>query len=109
MARLTAEFWVHAYLRRLDLANIPAFVVHRGDATAGAVIIKSNTLNGMATLLYRVADIEGNRHWSELENASQEKIDENILRQRHNDPDIWVIEVEDKNGRTLLDEAGLFD
>ena len=35
--RLTARFWVDAYLTRLRLADIPAFVTARGDATAGAV------------------------------------------------------------------------
>ncbi|MEM1372062.1 MAG: DUF1491 family protein, partial [Pseudomonadota bacterium] len=28
-------------------------------------------------------------------------------RQRSFDPDLWVIEVEDRNGRHLLDEPGL--
>ena len=39
--RLTAEFWVKAYLARLRLAEIPAFVTARGDATAGAVVVKA--------------------------------------------------------------------
>ena len=33
--RLTAEFWVQAYLARLRLADIPAFVTARGDAPPG--------------------------------------------------------------------------
>ena len=41
--RLTAEFWVQAYLARLRLADIPAFVAARGDATAGAVAVKART------------------------------------------------------------------
>ena len=36
-ARLTAGFWVAAYLTRLRLSNIPAYVTAKGDATAGAV------------------------------------------------------------------------
>jgi hypothetical protein len=31
-----------------------------------------------------------------------------VARQR-SDPDLWVIEVEDRQGRTLLDEDGLSD
>ena len=50
MARLTAEFWVHAYLARLRFQNIPAFVVSHGDDTAGAVLIKMNTLDGNAVI-----------------------------------------------------------
>ncbi|NNL72368.1 MAG: DUF1491 family protein, partial [Silicimonas sp.] len=37
MTRLTTEIWIAAYLTRCRLANIPVFVVQKGDATAGAV------------------------------------------------------------------------
>ena len=54
--RLTAEFWVQAYLARLRLADIPAFVTARGDATAGAVAVKLNTLDGQARAFGRAWD-----------------------------------------------------
>ncbi|MCC5976104.1 MAG: DUF1491 family protein, partial [Rubellimicrobium sp.] len=41
--RLTAGIWVAAYLARLRVEGIPAFVVRRGDETAGAVLVKLNT------------------------------------------------------------------
>jgi len=44
MIRLTSDVWVSAYLTRLRLLDIPAFVVARGDGIAGAVLIKLNTL-----------------------------------------------------------------
>lgn len=108
MPRLTAEFWVHAYLRRLDLANIPAFVVHKGDATAGAVLIKSNPLDGSATLFHRTYDGDGQRIWSALATGPEPEMDAVVSRQRQFDPDLWVVEVEDQKSRTLLDEEGLF-
>jgi len=108
MPRLTAEFWVHAYLRRLDIANIPAFVVCKGDATAGAVLVKSNPLDGRATLFHRTYDGKGQRIWAELDAGLEPEMDDVITRQRRFDPDLWVIEVEDSKGRTLLDEEGLF-
>ena len=108
MPRLTAEFWVHAYLRRLSLANIPAFVVQKGDATAGAVLVKSNALDGRAILFHRTYDGEGQRVWSELSAGPELEMDNLITRQRKFDPDLWVIEVEDQSGRTLLDGEGLF-
>jgi len=108
MPRLTAEFWVHAYLRRLNIANIPAFVVYKGDLTAGAVLVKSNPLDGTATLFHRTYDGNGQRIWTILEAGSEPDMDQIIIRQRQFDPDLWVIEVEDPNGRTLLDEEGLF-
>ena len=77
-ARLTADFWVRAYLRRLELANIPAYITRKGDVTAGAVLVKLATLDGKARLF-----------------------------QRSFDPDVWVIEIESRDGRTLLEEKGL--
>ncbi|WP_272008195.1 DUF1491 family protein [Roseovarius sp. ZX-A-9] len=110
MTRLTAEFWVHAYLARLRVHDIPAFVVAHGDDTAGAVLIKLSTLDGNATAYQRGFDImSGARHWSELTSGPEPEVDAAIARQRSFDPDLWVIEVEDRAGRHLLDEPGLAD
>jgi hypothetical protein len=108
MVRLTAEFWVQAYLARLRLADIPAFVVARGDATAGAVLVKCNTLDGQAVAHQRRTDLmTGERLWMELSAGPEPEVDDAIARQRGFDPDLWVIEVEDRAGRHLLDEPGL--
>ena len=108
MSRLTAEFWVQAYLTRLRLVEIPAFVVARGDNTAGAVLIKLNTLDGKAVAFQRSFDLmSGERRWIELSSGDEREVDDAISRQRGFDPDLWVIEVEDRNGRHLLDEPGL--
>lgn len=109
MVRVTAEFWVKAYLRRLALADIAAFVTARGDATAGAVLIKQAPLDGTATLYQRSYDLDGNRVWVTLAEGAEQDVDEAVRRQRSFDPDIWVIEVEDRAGRHLLDEDGLRD
>ncbi len=106
--RLTADIWVSAYLARLRLQDIPVFVVARGDATAGAVLIKLNTLNGQACCYQRSFDlITGDRKWVVLSEGAECDVDASIAKQRGFDPDLWVIEVEDKQGRHLLDEQGL--
>ncbi len=106
--RLTADFWVRAYLARLRLADIPAFVVARGDATAGAVLVKLSTLDGQARAYQRSFDLtSGARVWVVLAEGEEAAVDAAITRQRGYDPDLWVIEVEDRAGRTLLEEAGL--
>ncbi len=110
MTRLTAEFWVQAYLTRLRLNEIPAFVVAHGDNTAGAVLVKLNTLDGEASVYQRSFDLmSGDRKWIVLDKGDQAQVDEAIARQRGFDPDLWVIEVEDRAGRHLLDEPGLSD
>ncbi len=106
--RLTADIWVSAYLTRLRLANIPAFVVKRGDATAGAVLVKLNTLDGRAVCYQRAFDLmSGDRHWVVLAEGDEAAVDISLARQRGFDPDLWVIEVEDRQGRHLLDQDGL--
>jgi hypothetical protein len=108
MTRLTSQFWVQAYLTRLRLADIPAFVVSHGDDTGGAVLIKLNTLDGRAAVFQRSFDLmSGERAWVELTAGAEAEADAAIARQRGFDPDLWVIEVEDRAGRHLLDEPGL--
>ncbi|MCV6823266.1 MULTISPECIES: DUF1491 family protein [Halocynthiibacter] len=110
MSRLTAEIWVSAYLTRLRLADIPAFVVTKGDLTAGAVLVKLNTLDGNAEAFQKSFDLmTGERTWISLHAGPEADVDASIAKQRSFDPDLWVIEVEDRAGRHLLDEPGLAD
>lgn len=108
MTRLTADFWVRAYLTRLRLANIPVFITARGDATAGAVLVKINTLDGQARAFQRSFDLTTEqRVWVLLTEGDDAEVEAALARQRSFDPDLWVIEVEDRDGRHLLDEPGL--
>jgi len=108
MSRLTSEIWVAAYLTRLRLATIPAFIVQKGDGTAGAVLVKLNTLDGNAVCYQRSFDIlSGDRRWVVLSEGVEADVDGSIAKQRSFDPDLWVIEIEDKAGRHMLDEPGL--
>ena len=106
--RLASGVWVGAYLRRLEGLAIPAFVVRRGDDTAGAVLVKLATLDGRARLFQRSFDpMTGARAWMVLAEGPEPEVDEAVARQRRFDPDLWVIEVEDRAGRHLLGEEGL--
>ncbi|WP_135500931.1 DUF1491 family protein [Roseovarius aestuariivivens] len=108
MTRLTAQFWVQAYLARLRVRDIPAFVTSHGDDTAGAVLVKLNTLDGRAQLFQRSFDVMRDmRHWITLAEGQESEVDAAVARQRGFDPDLWVIEVEDRQGRHLLDEPGM--
>lgn len=108
MIRLTSEIWIAAYLTRCRLATIPAFIVKKGDPTAGAVIVKLNTLDGKAVSYQRSFDMmTGQRNWVVLAEGDEKDVDASIGKQRGFDPDLWVIEIEDRDGRHLLDEPGL--
>ena len=102
-ARLASGIWVSAYLRRLQALGIPAYVIARGDDTAGAVLVKLALMNGTARAYTRSFDLESNtRIWQVLVDGPESEVDAAIARQCGFDPDLWVIEVEDARGRDLL-------
>lgn len=106
--RLTSDLWVSAYLTRLRLVEIPVFVTRKGDATAGSVLVKLNTLDGDARAFQRQFDLmSGEREWVVLAEGPEEDVDASLSKQASFDPDLWVIEVEDKQGRHLLDDPSL--
>lgn len=108
MTRLTADIWVAAYLARLRLEAIPAYVMRRGDGTAGAVLVKVATLDGRAQLWGRVPDLmTGARRWERMAEGPEAEVDASVSRQAGFDPDLWVIEIEARDGRHLLDAPGL--
>lgn len=109
MSRLTADFWVAAYRARLSAAGIPAYVTAKGDPTAGAVLVKLATMDGAARLFGRAYAIDGARVWHMLAEGPEPEVDAAAARQRDRDPDLWLIEIEDRHGRTLLDQEGLAD
>jgi len=108
VTRLAAHIWVGAYLARLRVYDIPAFVVAKGDTDAGAVLVKLNTLDGQAELFERRFDLmTGKRVWDSIHKGTETDIDAALQGQRASDPDLWIIEVEDRAGQHILDEDGL--
>ncbi|WP_169568077.1 DUF1491 family protein [Sneathiella limimaris] len=107
-ARLKAEIWVKAHIRTCNFMNVPAFVVRRGDETAGSVLIKINRLNDKCMVLSPVTNFEtGKRQWMQSTGAdwvSEETADAYIEKQLKFDPDLWVLEIEDQEGRHFLQE-----
>jgi hypothetical protein len=107
-ARLASGIWVSAYLTRLRLAEIAAYVTAKGDATSGAVIVKVATLDGQARAYQRGYDLAAARRvWMVLAEGEERQVDAALAGQMARDRDLWVIELEDRAGRTLLDQEGL--
>jgi len=107
--RVTSEIWVKAYLRRCQAEAVPVVVVRRGDAAAGAIFISVDKLDGTVFLFgpapagLTVTDTD--RRWTRCLGAmpaSQEEASVYIAQQLKFDPDLWLIEVEDRAGRHFL-------
>ncbi|MEZ5668507.1 MAG: DUF1491 family protein [Alphaproteobacteria bacterium] len=99
--RLPTELWVMAHVRRCNAAGVPAMVVRRGDAGRGTVILKINQLEHGCRILSQTRDLDGTMGWlAALKGAlvPEAEADAYVARAVDRDPDLWVIEVEHREG-----------
>jgi len=104
-ARLKTRLAVQAALRLSGVRNIPAVVTRHGDDDAGTIIVKLNRLELGCTVLVETRGPDGERAWLRATGAdpvSEETADAYIARQAKRDPDLWVVEIEDRDGRTAF-------
>jgi len=112
--RVKSEIWVRAYLRRCQADGIPVVIARRGDEAAGAIFICIDRLDG-AVFLYGPApagltESESERRWVSRfagRPVSRADVDLYLVRQRKFDPDLWIIEVEDRAGRHFLGDDAI--
>ena len=112
--RLKSAIWVAAYLRRCQVEGASAVLRRRGAEEAGAVFIKVNRLDGTADL-YSPAPQSAfdDAHPTDrlfapamkVQPAPDSDVEAALTRQLRFDPDLWIVEVEDRAGRHFLDQA----
>lgn len=105
---LKTDIWAAALIRRAQVAGAFATVARRGDPDAGAALVKVNTLDGKARLYAPAMDGEGERIFLDLSAGSlggeERDVDAYAAKRAASDPDLWVIEIEDRQGRHFLIE-----
>lgn len=109
--RLRSDIWVKAYIRRCATAGVAAVVVRHGDDDAGAIFIKINRLDGTCAL-YGPApagldEADTERQWVRVIDdtaTSESEVDARLAREADFDGDMWVVEVEDREGHHHLDD-----
>ena len=111
--RLRSDIWVAAYLRRCGVEGVNAVLRRRGSEEAGAIFIKIDRLDGSAALYgpapQSAAPGQGIERMfaraHKLEWIGSREADERLDREIAFDPDLWIVEVESKDGQTWLDLA----
>lgn len=113
--RLKSGIWVAAYVRRCHVEGAFAAVRRRGAEEAGAVYIKINRLDGTGTLygpapqaVFDEAQPAGRRFTIILGREApvpDSNIEARLKREIGFDPDVWIVEAEDRAGRHFLDDA----
>ena len=104
---LKTEFWVSALVRRAGIQGAFAAIGRKGDPDAGVVLVKVATLDGKARL-YAPArrGEEGERVWIDLSAGTlgdvEADVDAYVRKRSDTDPDLWLVEIEDRQGRHFL-------
>ncbi|MEX0298106.1 MAG: DUF1491 family protein [Kordiimonas sp.] len=106
MDRLKTSMWVDAHVRTCFAADMPTFVVNKGDAERGGVLLKVNAFAAGISVYEQTLDFDGNKMWRQLatfEQAADRDADALIAKKRQYDSDVWVLEIEDVKGVYELD------
>lgn len=106
--RLRSSIWVSAYLRRCAVAGAFAAISRKGDESAGAIFIEVFGTDGV-DLWGPVPTDDGARAFAPvMERATGLDVAERVEREGRFDSDLWLVTVEDREGRTFLldDERG---
>ena len=102
--RITADIWVHIFIRREANRGAIATVLKKGAVEAGAIYIMENPLDGTNTLYgpapqSLIADDDDDRIFETLLIAvNEDKIDSYLEKQKNFDPDIWILETQCRQG-----------
>ena len=113
--RLKSGIWVAAYLRRAQVEGVFGAVRRRGAEEAGAVFIIINRLDGTA-VLYGPAPQSAfddaqpaERIFTAALGAAapvpEAEVEARLARETRFDPDIWIVEIEERAGRHFLDHV----
>jgi hypothetical protein len=104
--RLKAGIFARALIRRAEVAGASAFVVRKGAEDAGAIILRLSRLDGTMLVLNQVRMGDGKLAWARPlgDWGDEPRAAAWCDKQVKFDPDLWIVEIEDREGRAFVDE-----
>lgn len=100
--RLPTDVWVMAHVRRCSAEGIPVVVARRGEAKGGTLLLKINLYEAGCRVLSQARDLDGALGWLPAFQGApvpEAQADDYIARAVARDPDLWVVEIEDREGK----------
>ena len=106
--RLPTALYVEAHLKNLTAQATFYHFIQKGNHSSGIIMLKINGLEGKVKLVMQERDFTTDKMiWApamQNETVEESEADAYIHRAISRDPDLWVIEIEDKNMQNPFDE-----
>lgn len=105
--RLPTHLEVAALIRRVETAGGFATVLARGERDAGTLLVVLVERGADAKAFERLPQLDGSRKWSLAKVQNPEdplELQAYLDRRRTQDPDLWIIELDVRDGERFIDE-----
>lgn len=104
-SRLPAHLEVSAMIRAVEAAGGFAAVLQKGERSGGTIVVILAEKGVNPRLFERMPELDGSRRWTcvrvhDIDNKSE--FDDYLTRRRHQDPDLWIIELDIANGERFI-------
>ncbi len=100
--RIHTGIIVEGAVARLNANATPVYIINKGAYAGGLILVKIDTLGAGCIVLIQQRDLMSNElGWFKIlgdDPVDTQTADEYITRAIKSDPDLWVIEVEDRGG-----------
>jgi hypothetical protein len=105
---VSTDIWAGALMRRAQLSGAFATLARKGDPERGEAVVKVVSGRGRARLYAPAFNPDGPAEFEALPagpgDVDEAIVDELIARRLKADRDLWVVEIEDREGRHFLTE-----
>ncbi len=109
--RLTSALFVAAHLRRCYSEGASAVIIRRGAEEAGAIFFLVDRLDQTVDLYgpapqtaFADSDRPADRLFQLIADCRPlEEVNKRLERETRFDPDLWIVAIEDRQGRSFLD------